>query len=842
MFFRKRSLTQAGATAIARQHEAAVLQDERAAVAVGRKRAVTGPWIGLALSGGGIRSATFCLGALQRFANSGLLKHFDYISSVSGGGYAASAVQWKWHDDPNTDAGANFPYGSEQTQSLASENESLKYLRWHASFLAPGGGISIWSGIAVLLRTFLISVFFWLPLAIAFMLVVFVATGFHAFYESYGTMGELTVPKLEAMTLSLPWIGICVSAFAGVFIFAIVLLLAIALIGTIFLAIISILIPPETTENRSDRIARAGRCAAVGIAGLLVSYFTFGHFGARFDLATVDPVTSALLIATAGFGLFGACAIIVGILQLSGILEFGVNYAVRRKYELAATVWFPTLIACLTFGSLPFVFEAIADSTKSYPTGGKALIGIFTVASGFLSGLYGHFVQAQRLAPSLATRVAATLAAGAFLYLILVIAYAGARFLIQPQHLTADQAQYCREFFAALLVFSVAFGWWSNVNYLGLHRFYRDRLMEAFMPTIEQKAADAPNYSDADRLPLAAIWPPKQTSPLPYPLINTNVILVNDLDQTVALRGGASFLLSPCYVGSFTTGWLSTSDHGKRHGPMTLASAMAASGAAANANAGFIGTGITRDRLISTVMMLFNLRLGLWIGAPGASRGTPNYFSPGLKYGVFRSGYQRDSDFLELSDGGHFDNLGAYELIRRRCDVVIVLDSEEDPSTAMSALASVCQRVREDFGVIIKIEAEADTIAPAGDMGYPAGAKFAKKSYFVASIDYPAEHRAGIADQAKTGTFVYLKSGMIKQLSFSTKGYKAKYPDFPNQSTVDQFFDSAQFEAYRDLGWSSVEMMANAFGLDAAATADDFVRRLTGGPPFAAPAPSAPAG
>ncbi|MEY9132398.1 hypothetical protein ABIE79_003865 [Bradyrhizobium diazoefficiens] len=768
MLFRKRGLTQAGATAIARQHEAAVLQDERAAVAVGRKRAVTGPWIGLALSGGGIRSATFCLGALQRFANSGLLKHFDYISSVSGGGYAASAVQWKWHDDPNTDAGANFPYGSEQTQSLASENESLKYLRWHASFLAPGGGISIWSGIAVLLRTFLISVFFWLPLAIAFMLVVFVATGFHAFYESYGTMGELTVPKLEAMTLSLPWIGICVSAFAGVFIFAIVLLLAIALIGTIFLAIISILIPPETTENRGDRIARAGRCAAVGIAGLLVSYFTFGHFGARFDLATVDPVTSALLIATAGFGLFGACAIIVGILQLSGILEFGVNYAVRRKYELAATVWFPTLIACLTFGSLPFVFEAIADSTKSYPTGGKALIGIFTVASGFLSGLYGHFVQAQRLAPSLATRVAATLAAGAFLYLILVIAYAGVRFLIQPQHLTADQAQYCREFFAALLVFSVAFGWWSNVNYLGLHRFYRDRLMEAFMPTIEQKAADAPNYSDADRLPLAAD-------------------MATQTDQSASL---------------------STDQHQRHSGQRPRSDG----------------------------------RLGLWIGAPGASRGTPNYFSPGLKYGVFRSGYQRDSDFLELSDGGHFDNLGAYELIRRRCDVVIVLDSEEDPSTAMSALASVCQRVREDFGVIIKIEAEADTIAPAGDMGYPAGAKFAKKSYFVASIDYPAEHRAGIADQAKTGTFVYLKSGMIKQLSFSTKGYKAKYPDFPNQSTVDQFFDSAQFEAYRDLGWSSVEMMASAFGLDAAATADDFVRRLTGAPPFAAPAPSAPAG
>ncbi|WP_298877443.1 hypothetical protein, partial [uncultured Bradyrhizobium sp.] len=733
--------------------------------------------------------------------------------------------------------------GQEQTQSLATENESLKYLRWHASYLAPGGDISIWSGVAVLLRTLLISVFFWLPLLITFMLAVFVVTGVQAFYDSYHGTGELTVSKLAAMTLWLPWIGWRVSAFAGVFIFAILLLLVVALSGTTLLTIVSILIPPETTENRGDRVARAWWCAAVGFAGLLICYFTRSGLEQNRNLDNLDPVTSTLLIATNGFGLFGTCSVIVGILQLSGILEFGVNYAMRRKYELAATWWFPTLIACVTFASLPFMFDAIADAIQSYPTAGKALIGILTLASGFLSGLYGHFVQAQRLAPSLVSRVAATLAAAAFLYLLLLIAYAGARFLIQPEHLVPDpaSAQYCRDFFFALLVFSAAFGWWSNVNYLGLHRFYRDRLMEAFMPTNEQKAAEAPNYSDADRLALAAIWPPKQSAPLPYPLINTNVVLIKDPDQTTALRGGDSFLLSPCYVGSFATGWLPTSVHDKKHGPMTLASAMAASGAAANANAGYIGTGITRDWLISTVMMLFNLRLGLWIGAPGATSGTPNYFSPGLKYGVFRSGYQRNSTFLELTDGGHFDNLGAYELIRRRCDVVIVLDSEEDPSTAMSALASVCQRVREDFGVLVKIEGEADAIAPAGDMGYPAGAKFAKKSYFVASIDYPAEQRSGIEDQAKTGTFVYLKSGMIKQLSFSTKGYKAKFPEFPNQSTVDQFFDSAQFEAYRDLGWSSVEAMTNAFGLDAATDAGDFVRRMTGAPPFAAPAASAPA-
>ena len=147
----------------------------------------------------------------------------------------------------------------------------------------------------------------------------------------------------------------------------------------------------------------------------------------------------------------------------------------------------------------------------------------------------------------------------------------------------------------------------------------------------------------------------------------------------------------------------------------------------------------------------------------------------------------------------------------------------------MSALSSVCQRVREDFGAVLKIVTEADTIVPTGDMGYPAGAKFSKQSYFVASIDYPAEVRAGIQEPVKTGTFVYLKSSMIKELSFPAKGYKAKFPDFPNQSTMDQFFDSAQFEAYRELGYASVSELTNAFGLDAAKSAPDVVARLSCG-------------
>jgi hypothetical protein len=99
-------------------------------------------------------------------------------------------------------------------------------------------------------------------------------------------------------------------------------------------------------------------------------------------------------------------------------------------------------------------------------------------------------------------------------------------------------------------------------------------------------------------------------------------------------------------------------------------------------------------------------------------------------------------------------------------------------------------------------------------LGYPFGAKFTAKSFFVAKIDYPAVQYPALA--AKKGVFVYVKSNMIKGLSFPLRGYKAKNPDFPNQSTVDQFFEPAQFEAYRELGFVSMDALIMSLHLDGA--------------------------
>src|ERR1700675_533375 len=124
-----------------------LIESEKAIIAARRQRSATGEWTGIGLSGGGIRSATFSLGALQALASKNVLKDFDYISSVSGGGYTSAALQWHWANDNSygTSKG-NFPYGAD----FQSNNRLLAFLRGHARYLAPGSGLTFWSLPAVL--------------------------------------------------------------------------------------------------------------------------------------------------------------------------------------------------------------------------------------------------------------------------------------------------------------------------------------------------------------------------------------------------------------------------------------------------------------------------------------------------------------------------------------------------------------------------------------------------------------------------------------------------------------------------------------------------------------------
>ena len=281
----------------------------------------------------------------------------------------------------------------------------------------------------------------------------------------------------------------------------------------------------------------------------------------------------------------------------------------------------------------------------------------------------------------------------------------------------------------------------------------------------------------------------------PFPLINTNLLLVQSKERRRKLRGGDSFVLTPRYCGSNATGWVDCQD--LMGGRMTLSTAMAVSGAAANPNTGAGGVGLTRNRLISVLMAFIGLRLGYWLPNFGRDRPPfwlPNHVWPGLSTAL-PFGHHEDDWFLELSDGGHFENLGLYELVRRRPRLIIVCDGAQDPDFAFEDLQCAQRRVTADFGATVKLTvAELERLIPyKTDHRFPeSDLRLAENGYIVGTIRYADE---------QTATLIYLKTTLIEDLPVALLGYRGANPAFPDQSTADQFFDEEQFEAYRELGF-----------------------------------------
>src|SRR5262249_20363322 len=156
------------------------------------------------------------------------------------------------------------------------------------------------------------------------------------------------------------------------------------------------------------------------------------------------------------------------------------------------------------------------------------------------------------------------------------------------------------------------------------------------------------------------------------------------------------------------------------------------------------GRGLTRSPFISLAMSLLNIRLGYWIpnpqyGVPSFLTRRPNHFWPGGAYAATRSGYTEDAKWLEIADGGHFENLAIYELVRRRCGLVIVCDGGQDIASSYQDLVTAVQRIGQDFGATVQFDMQvrkpgkhefessspAQMIASSKLTDYPKGAEFA---------------------------------------------------------------------------------------------------------------------
>jgi hypothetical protein len=624
--------------------------------------------VGLALSGGGIRSATFNLGLLQGLAREGVLRFCDYLSTVSGGGYIGSCLS-SLLDNPSAavqdmrdEAGnkKHFPFRFERAEK-PDERKETKHLRRYSNYLA--------------LNRSLFSLDTWRM--IGNILSGLVLTNIAPF-----ALGVIIAYFLYRSTLSVR---------DHPFIFA-VPLLQISLF--VFIAMVT-----SRAWAASKNLGYEWRRR-------------FGYLHAALALS------AALLAAGAG--------LIVLTVHLPKVKE--------EVYDILNGI---SLASILGLG-----VGLLKSENKTLK---KLLPLIFRIA--LIALLPVLFAQLLRLLWATDAFEIIVLGKSALLGLPILIWVA-----------------------IALLVISL----FINTNRISLHHFYRDRLSEAYIIKRVKKDENVEVIESNETLTLKDLH---RNLNGPYHLINVTLNVPSSKDRYLRGRGADLFMFSKLFCGAESTGYRNTKTYEK--GDIHLATAMAISGAAASPQMGHYTSPI-----LAFIMTLFNVRLNRWMANPEPQRTPliriwPYYFVKEL----LCQGKETDS-LINLSDGGHHENLGIYPLLKRRCKVIIASDAAGDPGFKMADLANLQRKARIDLGIDIDMPNE-------GNLCPDPEKRYTKKHYLRGTISYP---------DGKEGVLFYIKSTLTGYEPEDLLAYRRNNPDFPDQTTADQFFDEAQFESYRKLG------------------------------------------
>jgi len=348
---------------------------------------------------------------------------------------------------------------------------------------------------------------------------------------------------------------------------------------------------------------------------------------------------------------------------------------------------------------------------------------------------------------------------------------------------------------ATVIGWVLALGWLADPNSLTMHGFYQARLVRAYMGASNERRGESKNADITDAVPGDDILLTKLRNTeqgAPYHLINTMLNLVGGSDISTQARASDAFLMSKHFCGSVRTGYRPTSEYAC--GSISLGTAVAVSGAAASPTMG----AQSPSAALSALMTLFNIRLGFWAPTPslsywrsGAARLWPVYTVQEL--------VSQTTDLLPycyLTDGGHFENTGAYSLIQRGCNLIVVGECGSDPRTTLDDLGNLIRKVRIDFGT--------EVIFKDGDIqklrANPPG-----EHVMVGDIKYGDDHAKalGLPANERTGTIVIVKPNLAGGEPLDVKQYGFLHDDFPQQNTFDLWYDEAQFESYRRLGEES---------------------------------------
>ncbi|WP_434118761.1 patatin-like phospholipase family protein [Sinorhizobium meliloti] len=790
---------------------------------------------GVSLSGGGIRSASYCLGALQALHAWGLIHRIDYLSTVSGGGYVGTSMIAGMHANQEENGEPGFPFARPSNESLR-DPEAVSHLRDYSRFLAPRGLLDIITSTVIIMRGLAVNVLlllsFLLPVATVFILS-------NPTTEELKHSILLDVANLvlrEEWTKSSSWWLSVEPLIASPFLFSVItaICLCLWLIGWAlrrsYVESFGRSHPNERASLEYDGYgARVGRwliIAFVFAATMELQPIIIGAVKIRLDsdggstqgLAGLATITGAIVGLTAAFQgklvvwIQRALSVPSIAAHLQSLLAKSVLYGAAMLLPLTIYAVFLLIVTwgIKDGGAFPHSPGFLVSDSWTFSTVIAGFAVLFLAATQVLSRrlksrpwetltaiVHGHF------------NVPILVLVGTWLVALVVAAIATRS---GPSKNLEDWIILSNYLALSFAVAVVAAAFTENAN--GLHRLYRDRLRVAY------RLGD----KEGRRLPIHAL--PEEA---PYLLVNgtLNARLPRKDERTAngKVKAGAAvaatdrhrlpdpakrgrnaefFLFSKHAIGSESTGYANPNWMWSVEPELDLAAAAAISGAAVSSSMGRIGIG-----LLGPTLALLNLRLGFWLPNPSRPKAQDRHWEDLFRLYLFAEAFGRlrsDSSRIYVTDGGHIDNIGLYQLLKRGCKFIIVIDAEADPGMNFSAFADVQRFARIDIGVLISLD-----WCPVRDAALERLADRSK------SRSRPIEGFPHFAigcityENGDQGILLYIKAAVTGKEPDYVLDYERRYPNFPHEATSDQFFSEEQMEAYRALGFHAVnEVFAQA--------------------------------
>lgn len=827
--------------------------------------------LGLAFSGGGIRSATFNLGVLQGLAQTGWLPKFQFLSTVSGGGYIGSWLS-AWI------ARTNFTTVYQELQRThapppvpgaipkSPEPDPIRHLRGYSNYLSPVWGLSLDATtlIATYIRNLLINWLVLLPLFAAIVLWPKLNLAVVGALSTATTGGMLLFAPLLLMAIGgIVAIAYTVSDIPGpeghrpddnaFYMWFVTPLVLAAIAG-------SWLWPWAAQEFERLPGSVAGdmwwvfaACGAVmHLIGILVGTWWRGQRSAQGspppqprDLRDVFWDVLMILLA----GALGGYICYLGITKIAtdtwllGGLEHERAYALfavpfllgafalattgyaaltrRTRTESDREWWsrsggFLIILTVLWFGLhavVLYVPEWVKGFITAHPVAAPAAglsTGLLGAVIGYLSKNGAHIKdQLVHWTKKLGLRTLDVICAAFIVCLFVGLAAlmtwvitasmldevaAGRNGLLRFVDLVrSSEWTLTLAWLVALAAFALILAYIIGVNAFSMHAMYGNRLVRAYLGASNANRRPHPftGFDPSDNIKMCRLSPSRNL----FHIVNLAINIVRPSADNLQWqeRKAAAFTITRLHSGSPVLGYRNSAEYGNR---VSLGRAMTISGAAASPSMGYHSSA-----LVAFVMTIFNVRLGWWLPNPLVERPNDNWrrdeprFGFGSLISEAMSGATINKDFVYLSDGGHFENLALYELVRRRCHGIVVVDAGADPDYQFEDLQSAIRKIRVDLGIPIEFE--------PGSLPTPDHAQQTHCHFAVGRIRYSVVDATGT-----DGRLLYIKPVLSGDESLDVEGYAKLHAMakklFPQQPTSDQFFDESQFESYRSLGYHSI--------------------------------------